>query len=215
MVNVDKATIAKYKSHGHSFEILVDCDSALAFRQGKVADVWAVLAAQRIFSDAKKGIASSENAMKETFGTSDAIEVAKLIIQKGEIPLSTEYKEKLREQKKRQIINYIHINAVDPKTHFPHPVQRIESAMAEAKVRIDEFQDVQRQVQEVIKRLREILPLKFEIKEMEVRVPAEFAPKAYNVINTFGKKLSEEWLNDGSLKAVIEMPGGMEEEFHR
>ena len=213
MVNVDKASIAKIKMHGQSFEILVDCDLALAFKSGQQIDMKNILAAQKIFSDAKKGIMASETAMKQIFGTSDPLEVSKTIIQKGELPLTTEYKEKLREQKRRQIIDYIHRNAVDPKTHAPHPPQRIENAMHEAKVRIDEFQDIQKQVHEVLKKLREIIPLKFETKEISVRVPSLYAAKTYGIFASFGKKLSENWLNDGGLEVLLEMPGGMEEEF--
>ena len=215
MVSVDKAIIAKYRTHGKSFEILVDADSAYEFKLGRQIDIKSILAAQRIFSDGRKGIGASENEMREIFGTSEPLEVAKIIIEKGEIPITTDHKERLREQKRRQIIDYIHRNAVDPKTHLPHPPQRIENALEEARVRIDEFQDIQKQTQDVIKKLREILPLRFEIKEISVRIPSQYAHKTYSVITSFGKKLSEEWLNDGSLLAVLEMPGGIEEDFHR
>lgn len=215
MVSVDKAVIAKYKTHGQNFEILVDCDSALEFRSGKQADIKDILAAPKIFSDAKKGLAASETAMRQIFNTSEPLEIAKIIIQKGELPLTTEYREKLREQKRRQIIDYIHRNAVDPKTHLPHPSQRIENAMEEVKAHIDEFQDTQRQIQDILKKMREVLPLKFEIKEIAVKIPPEYAPKSYGVLASFGKKLNEEWQNDGSLVAVLEMPAGLEEDFHR
>lgn len=215
MVSVDKAIIAKYKTHGQSFEILVDCDAALAFKGGKQIDIKNVLAVPKIFSDAKKGLPASENTMANIFNTSEPLEVAKLIIQKGDVPLTTEFREKLREQKRKQIIDYIHRNAVDPKTHLPHPPQRIENAIAEAKAHIDEFQDVQRQIQEVLKKIRVVLPLKFEMKEIAVKIPAIYAPKSYGMLASFGKKISEEWQNDGSLIAVLEMPAGLEEDFHK
>jgi len=214
MVNVDEAIVAKLKTHGHNFEILVDCNQAIAFREGKDIDIKSVLAVQHIFSDAKKGLEASEGAMKEVFGTNDTLEVAKLIVQKGDIPLTTEYKEKLREQKRKQIVSIIHMNAVDPKTHHPHPILRIENAMAEAKVHVDEFQDVQRQVQDVLKKIRIVLPIKFEIKEIAVKIPPEFTGKVYSIFASFGKKLREDWQNDGSLSVVLEMPGGLEEEFY-
>ena len=143
MVAVDQAIIARLKAQGQSFEILVDCSNALALREGKSMDMHDVLAAMKIFSDAKKGMDASENAMRQIFGTSDVEEVAKLIIQKGEIHLTQEYREKLREDKKRQIISIIHRNGVDPKTHMPHPPQRIENAFEEAKFHVDEFEPVQ------------------------------------------------------------------------
>src|SRR3989338_3679230 len=111
MVTVDQASIEKLKTHGQNFEILVDSNAALAFKGGSGIDIRTVLAAQKIFSDAKKGLEASENTMKSTFETDDPLEVAKIIIQKGDIPLTKEYRENLKETKKRQIINIIHRNA--------------------------------------------------------------------------------------------------------
>ena len=214
MVDVDKAHTAKLKTHGQEFEILIDSDKAIAFKTGKEADIKDVLAIEKIFTDAKKGLETSPNALKQCFGTEDVLECAKQIIMKGEFSLSAEYKQKLRDQKKRQIINLIHRNAVDPSNHLPHPPQRIEAAMDEAKIHVDEFEDVQKQMNEVLKKIRVILPIKFEVKEIAVKIPAEYGAKSYAVINNFGKKIKEDWLSDGSLSVVIEIPGGLEEDFY-
>ena len=106
MVTVDDAVIARLKMHGQNFEVLVDCNSAIAVREGKEADMKDVLAAMKVFTDAKKGLAASENAMKQIFQTSDAEEVAKQIILKGEIQLTSEYRNSLREIKRKQIKKY-------------------------------------------------------------------------------------------------------------
>ena len=214
MVNVDEAHTAKLKTHGKEFEILIDSDKAIAFKNGQLSDIKEVLAVEQIYSDSKKGLEVSPNALKECFGTDDVLECAKQIIMKGEFSLSAEYRQKLKDAKKRQIINLIHVNAVDPTNHLPHPPQRIEAAMEEAKVHIDEFEDTQRQMQEVLKKIRPILPIKFEIKELAVKIPGEFAAKIYNVLNNFGKKTKEDWLSNGSLSVVIEIPGGLEEDFY-
>ena len=214
MVNVDEAIIARLKTHGQDFEILVDCSNALALREGKDVDMHDILAAMQIFSDAKKGLTASENAMKQIFGTSDVDEVAKQIIQKGEIQLTQEYREKIREEKRKQIIAIIHRNGVDPKTHLPHPPQRIENAFIEAKFHVDEFKPVQEQVQEALKKLRPILPIKFEIKELAIKIPPDFAPKCYSTVKSFATILREEWQTNGYWVGVVEIPGGMENDFY-
>tara|TARA_Y100000310_G_scaffold345858_1_gene471593 strand:- start:20675 stop:21376 length:702 start_codon:yes stop_codon:yes gene_type:complete len=214
MVSVDKAVIAKLKSHNQTFEILVDCDNAIALKGGKEVAIEDVVASDKIFVDAKKGEEASEVALKQVFDTIDVTEVIRKIIQKGEIQLTQEYREKLRETKKRQIIDTIHRNGVDPRTHSPHPPQRIEAALEEAKIHFDEFKDVNTQVQDALKKLITILPIKFEIKEIAVKISPEYAPKCYNVVRNFGTLLKEEWLNTGYFTAVIEIPGGLEEEFY-
>ena len=214
MVTVDQAIIARLKAQGHSFEILVDCANAIAMREGKDVDMRDVLAAMKIFSDARKGMDASETAMKQIFGTSEVEDVAREIIRKGEIHLTQEYREKLREEKKKQIISIIHRNGVDPKTHLRPPPQRIENAFEEAKFHVDEFRPVQQQVQEAVKELRIVLPIKFEIKEIAIKIPPEYAPKCYSTVRAFGTMLREEWQTNGYWVAVVEMPGGMENDFY-
>lgn len=214
MVTVDQAIIARLKTHGQDFEILVDCANALALREGRNIDMHEVLAAMKIFSDAKKGLNASETAMKQIFGTNDVWEVAKTIIQKGEIQLTQEYREKIREDKRKQIITIIHRNGVDPKTHLPHPPQRIENAFVEAKFHVDEFKSVQEQVQEALKKLRPILPIKFEVKEVAFKIAPEYAPKCYSTVKSFGTILREEWQGNGYWVAVVELPGGMENDLY-
>lgn len=214
MTTVDEANVVRLKSYGQNFEILADSAKALSLKSGAAIDIREVLAVQKIFTDAKKGMEVSPNALRSVFKTDDPLEVAKIIIQKGEIPLTAEYKQRLREQKKKQIINIIHRNAVDPRTHAPHPPQRIETALEEAKFHVDEVKDVNKQVEEALKAIRLILPIKFEVKQIAAKIPPEYAAKSYSILNSFGKKIREDWQTDGSLVVVLEMPGGLEEEFH-
>ncbi|MBL7054582.1 ribosome assembly factor SBDS [Candidatus Woesearchaeota archaeon] len=214
MVGVDNAIIARLKTHGQNFEILVDCNNAIALKGGKDVNMRDVLAAMKIFSDSKKGLEASETSMKQIFETADVEEVAKKIIQKGEIQLTSEYRDKLKEEKKKQVIDMIHRNAVDPTTHAPHPPQRIENALNEAKFHFDMFMPVQKQIEEALKQLKPIIPIKFEVKEIAVKFPSEFGGKAYHVVSQFGKIIKDEWLRDGSWMVVVEMPGGLEEEFY-
>jgi ribosome maturation protein SDO1 len=214
MVTVDEAVIAKLKTHGQNFEVLVDCNNAIALRENKPVDMKEVLAASKVFADAKKGMEASENAMKQIFQTADPEEVAKEIIKKGDIQLTSEYRSALRESKRKQIISIIHRNGVDPTTHAPHPVKRIENALEEAKFHVDEFVSVEEQLQEALKKLKPIIPIKFEIKEIAVKIGPDYAAKAYSTIKKYGTVLREEWQNSGYWVGVIEMPGGLEEEFY-
>jgi len=214
MVSVEDAVIARLKTHGQNFEILVDCNNAIALREGKNIELKDVLAAMRIFTDSKKGLAASESAMKQVFGNSDVEEVARQIIKKGEIQLTAEYRENVRENKRKQIVNIIHRNGVDPKTHAPHPIQRIENALQEAKFHVDEFLSVEEQLQDALKRLKPIMPIKLEVKEIAIKIGPQYAAKAYPVVKRYGAILREDWQNNGYYVAIVEMPGGMESEFY-
>lgn len=214
MVNVDEAVIARLKAGGQTFEVLVDCINAIAVREHKSVDIKDVLAASKVFADAKKGLVASENALKQIFQTADTEEIAKQIILKGEIQLTSEYRNSLRENKRKQIVNLIHRNGVDPVTHVPHPVIRIENALAEIKFHVDEFASVEEQLQEALKKLKAIIPIKFEVKEIAVKIGPEYAAKAYATVKKYSTILREDWQNNGYWVAVVEIPGGMETEFY-
>jgi ribosome maturation protein SDO1 len=206
--------IARIKRGRKVFEIDIDPNLAFSYKEGKDVEIHDILKAPHIFSDLRKGELASEHEMKSLFGTSDTNEVAKFIIDHGELPMTSEYKEKMRELKKKQIVELIHKNAVDAQTHIPHPVERIERALVEAKVKIDEFKSVQAQLQDVVKQLRVILPIKFEVKEIAVKIPAAYAAKSYGIVAHFGKIIKDEWESDGSWIVVVEMPAGLEVDFY-
>lgn len=207
--------LARLKKGSEKFEIVVDPDKAIAFKKGEGSfTVREILSSEKIFSDAKKGMVASETLLENVFKTKEILAVAEKIIKDGQIQLTPEYRKKLVEQKRKRIISIIHVNGVDPKTHAPHPITRIENAMEEAKVRIDEFKSPDQQVQEIIQKLRPILPIRFEVKEIEVKIPAEHAAKSYSLIQSSSKILKTDWLNDGSCLMVVEIPGGIEQDFY-
>ena len=205
--------LARLKAGGENFEVVVHPDKAVAFKSGQ-ADIRDVLVYDHIFADARKGMAASEHIMKSVFKSTDNLEVAKQIILKGEIQLTVEYRDRLREAKRKAIVEIIHRNAIDPRTGFPHPQSRIEAAMAEAKVRIDEHAKAEDQIQEIVKKLMPVLPVKFEVRRIELHIPAQHAARAYPIIKSFGTLLKDSWQNDGSLVAVVEVPAGMQQDLY-
>lgn len=212
MVDVDRAVIARLKKEGNVFEILVDCDKALEYRGGKNVSLNDVVATDDIFKDVKKGEKASENVLKSIFKTEDPMQIAAIIIKEGEIQLTASHRDKIREEKRKRIVEIIHRNAIDSKTGLPHPPQRIENAMNEAKIYIDEHKGAEEQVDDVLKKIRAIIPIKFETREIAVRIPDKYAGQSYSVLKRY-KLLRDEWQNDGSLVAVVEIPAGIQDEF--
>ncbi|MBS3156662.1 ribosome assembly factor SBDS [Candidatus Woesearchaeota archaeon] len=212
MIDINKAVIARLKKGGENFEVLVDCDKAIEFKSGNV-ELEDALASDKVYKDAKKGERAPEKEMYKLFDTEDNKEIIALILKKGEIQLTVEHKNRLREEKRKKIINLIHRNAVDSKTGLPHPPNRIEKAITEARVNVDEFKSAEAQIENVLEKIRGILPIKFVVKEVEIMIPAKFSSSSYGVVKQFGKILNEKWGNDGSLILVVEIPGGLQDEF--
>ncbi|MEM1566073.1 MAG: ribosome assembly factor SBDS [Candidatus Bathyarchaeia archaeon] len=205
----EKYTVARITKGNEHFEVLVKPDKALDYRLGKTSALTEVLVTETIFSDASKGTKVSEEALRKAFGTTDPLKVADIIIKKGTLQLTTEQRRKMIEEKRRQIIAFISKNCVDPRTNLPHPPMRIEQAMEQIHYSIDPFKPTEEQAREVVKLLRQVLPLKMEQVSVSVHVPAEYAAKAYGTIKAMGTIKREEWRADGSWHGILEMPAGL------
>jgi ribosome maturation protein SDO1 len=209
----DKFTVARLILDGDKFELLVKPDPALEYKMGKRTDISSVLVSDEIYSDANKGSRASSEKMMKHFKSTDSADVAKQILARGELNLTTDQRRKMVEEKKRQIVQFINRSFVDPKTHLPHPIVRIEAAMEEVRVPIDPFKKVDDQAKTIVDALRRILPLKSETVKLTVTIPPQFAAQSYSVLKSSGDLRSEEWLADGSLKAVLDMNASIRGQF--
>jgi ribosome maturation protein SDO1 len=205
----DKYTVARIIKDNENFEVLVKPQKALDYRMGKTTSTTEVLVTETIFSDANKGTKVSEENLRKAFGITDPLKIAEIILKKGTLQLTTDQRRKMTEEKRKQIIDFIARQCVDPKTNLPHPPSRIENAMEKIHYPIDPFKSLEEQARDIIKLLRPILPLKMEQVSIGVRIPAEYAAKAYGAVKGFGTIKREEWRADGSWYGVLEMPAGL------
>ena len=215
MVTLEDAVIARLEYYGERFEILVDPDLASDFKRGEDIKIEEILAVEEVFKDAKKGDKASEDAMNKAFETTDPLEAAATIIRKGQVQLTAQQRRDMQEDKRRMIVAKITREAINPQTKLPHPARRIEIAMEEAKIRVDPFKSVDEQVNITLKAIRRLIPINLEKVKVAIRIPGEDSGKAYGIISEFGKIMKEEWQQDGSWVAIVEIPGGMQENFYQ
>jgi ribosome maturation protein SDO1 len=214
MIPLEKAVVARLDSHGERFEILVDPDLAGKFRHGEPLDIEDVVAALFVFENSSHATRASDESLLKVFHTTDFLPIARKIIEKGEIHLTAEQRRQMIADKRRRVVAFIARNAINPQTGLPHPPQRIEMAMEEARVNIDPFKHLDEQVKETVKALRPLLPIRFEEVRIAVKIPADYAPKAYADIQAAGVMEREEWQKDGSWICVVRIPAGIQSEFY-
>ena len=212
MIPLDKATVVRLKTHGENFEILVDPDLALEYKEGKEMDVSELLAANSIFKDAGAADKASDEAMLKVFGSTDLNDAVSKILKKGELHLTTEQKRRIFEERKKQIVNLIARNAVNPQTKMPHPPERIEKAMDEAKFSVDIQKSAKEQVDHAVKAIRPILPIRFENVQIALKIPANHSGKLYVILHEFGEVKKDTWVGN-SQYCLIEMPAGLQDDF--
>jgi ribosome maturation protein SDO1 len=214
MIPLDRSVVARLDSFGERFEILVDPNQAALVRQGQAVDIEDVVAALNVFGNASKATRASDEALMKVFQTTDFATIAKRIIEKGEIHLTADQRKHMVEEKRRQVVTFIARNAINPQSGHPHPPHRIEMAMEEARVNIDPFKHVDEQVKEVVKALRPLLPIRFEELRLAIKIPGDYAAKAYGDIAAASTMEKDEWLKDGSWVCVVRIPAGIQVEFY-
>mgnify|MGYP002762176209 FL=1 len=216
MISLEDAVTARLESHGARFEVLIDPDAALEIKReefdGELADV---IAAEDVFEDASRGDRPAETDLEDVFETTEPLEIIPEVIKRGEIQITAEQRREMQEQKRKQLINTIARNAVNPQMDdAPHPPERIERALEEAGFRIDPMEPVSEQVDEALEDLRPVIPIRFDEVTMAVQLPADYAGSGQAEVRQYGELEREEWQSDGSWVGVVTFPAGLQNDFY-
>lgn len=221
MVSLEKAVVARLNRFGTHYEVLVDPDLAEAVRSKLVAgeavppeEFRKVTAVDTVFTHWSDGKKASDEQLAKAFETTEFAAIARRILVEGEVQLTAEQRKRMAEAKHKRIVETILRNAWNPQTRTPHPRDRIERALEEAKFKVDPQRHVEEQVEEAMKKLRPLIPIAFERVRIAIKVPPEHAGHSYGVIKSLGDLKKDEWQPDGSLICVIEIPAGMQPEVY-
>jgi len=209
MVNLDDAITARLESHGETFEILLDPAVFDLIKKGKEFDIVEYMAVEDVFKNAGKGTRPAEDKIKAAFGTDDIGEIARKIVEKGEIQITAEQRKEMLDAKRQQVITYIAANAINPQTRTPHPPLRIQMALEEAKFHVDPFKPLDKEIDEAMKLLRPILPIRFEKSRIAIKLNGSDYGRCFDEIVHYGIVEREEWTADGSWIGLMEIPAGL------
>jgi len=200
---------ARAKVKGKHFEIEVDLDEALKVKSGK-GDITKALEFPRIFTDMKKGNVAKESDLVECFGTKEPYEIAKKIIISGEIQKTQEFRDSEKDAKIKRVIDILLKNAVDQNGR-PYTEERIKRAVEEAHYSFDSRAPEQ-QLNDVVSKLQTIIQIKIETKRIKLTIPAQYTGQIYGLLKDY--KQDEEWLANGDLQVVVNLPAGMQLDFY-
>jgi ribosome maturation protein SDO1 len=201
--------VARIKIKNKHFEIDVDLDEALKAKAGK-GDVNAALITPQVFYDLKKGLKASKADLIEAFGTDNITEIAKKIITSGEVQKTQEFRDEQREVKIKQVIQLIIRNSVD-QFGRPYTEDRIKRAIDEVHYNFDN-RTPEQHLNELVEKLQKVIPIKLQIKKIKLTIPAQFTAQVYGLLKDV--KESEDWLANGALQAIINIPAGMQIDFY-
>src|SRR6056297_797157 len=167
-------------------------DEALAIKEGN-SDFLNV-EGDNVFTNSKKGDIASNAELEANFGTTDPVEIGKIIIKQGDVQVDQSHREEEKEQKIKQVVDFLSRNAIDPQSGRPITPERLKSALKDAHVIIKNT-PVENQAQDIVAKIASIMPIKIEVKKIKVVIPAIHTGRAYGVISQYKER--ENWQNDG------------------
>ena len=201
--------LARIKIKNKNFEVSVELDEALKVKEG-VGNISSALNSNAIYYDLKKGTIASSNDLKNSFGTDDIYQIAEKIMKNGEIQKNQEYRDSEREEKIKQVISLIIQNSSDQHDR-PFTEERLKKSIDEIHYNFDN-RPADQQMTDVVNELKKIIPIKIEVKRIKLIIPASFTGQIYGLISNY--KETEEWLPNGDLKVILNIPAGIQIDFY-
>lgn len=237
-IDLGKYVIAELEEGKDRFEILVDPKKAWAVKKKiasllkkkaekdedakvtprelidrQILDIRDVVESPTVFTNLRRGEKPSEEEVEEFFGTDDFNVICARILLDGEVQLTKTQRDEIVQKKRNKIVAILAKNCINPQNKLPHPPNRIEKAIDEAKVKIDPLKSAEEQVKAILKEIQRIIPIKMETIELAIKVPASFSAKTYNLVDRYTQIKKSEWQNDGSWIGVVDLASGMQAEF--
>lgn len=187
---VGDKVLARLQIKDRRFEVWVDCDKAMDIKNGRSNDIEGALLVDRIFKDAKKGEAAGN--LKDHLKTEDVYQAALKIIKEGEVQVSAAYRERETTALKNRVIDEVSSTVIDVSNDMPIPRKRIELALEQVHYNFDTKKPEKVQTEELIDRLRKVLPLKVGEFSYIAEADSQYTSAILSAVKRFGKMKSSD-----------------------
>ena len=204
-------TVARLKVGKLDFETMVDLDCAMKLKKGIAVNISDVIRDNFVYTDLKKGMRAGKAELELSFGTTELATIVDRIVKKGMIEVTQEFRDEALENRKKQLVDFLSRNAINAQSGRPYTPEMIESALKQSGVKIENV-PVEKQLGKILEGLKRVIPIKIETKKLRIRIPAEFTGRIYGLLQE--NKEKEEWLSDGSLEVILNIPVGLQSDFY-
>eukprot|EP01086_Lenisia_limosa_P011155 TRINITY_DN36468_c0_g1_i1.p1 TRINITY_DN36468_c0_g1~~TRINITY_DN36468_c0_g1_i1.p1 ORF type:complete len:239 (+),score=45.51 TRINITY_DN36468_c0_g1_i1:106-822(+) len=166
-IKLTNVAVVRHKRKGKRFEIACYPNKVSAWREGIEKDIDEVLQIETIFLNVSKGVSANEEVLQEAYGTTDVSKICKLILQKGELQVSSKERAAQTHALIKDIATVISEKCIDSETKRPITVTAVEQAMKDIHFGVNLSKSAKQQAVAAIPKLQEVLPI--ERAEMRIR----------------------------------------------
>jgi len=147
------------KRCGKRFEIACYKNKVVSWRNKTETDLDEVLQTVNVFTNVSKGAVAKKEDLIECFGHDDLQKVCTEILNKGELQISEKERQNQLESSLRDVATIVSEKCINSETKRPFPVSMIEKSMKQIHFSVNPKKNTKQQALEVIKRLKDILPI--------------------------------------------------------
>jgi len=160
--------VVKLRKGGKRFEIACYKNKVVAWRNKIEKNLEEVLQTETVFTNVSRGEVAKGADLKKAFNTDDMTKICIQILEKGEFQLSEKERQTALNSKFTEIAANVSTMCINPTTQRPYPVSIVEQAMKDAHVSVKPNKSAKQQALEVIKILKESIPI--ERVKMKIRI---------------------------------------------
>jgi len=175
-------SLVRYKRGGKRFELACYPNKVLSWRNKVEKDLDEVLQIPRVFLNVSKGVAAKKDELMKAFGTDDEQQIIIQILEKGELQISEKERQIQLDLTFKDIATIVAEKCVNPETKKPLTVGIVERAMKEAHYSVHPTKSAKSQALEVIRVLKEIIPIQRAQMRVRIRTPASDEKKVRDKI---------------------------------
>mmetsp|Transcript_35941 Transcript_35941/g.94228 ORF Transcript_35941/g.94228 Transcript_35941/m.94228 type:complete len:252 (-) Transcript_35941:310-1065(-) len=206
-IRLTNVAYVRLKKGGKRFELACYKNKVMSWRKKEEVDLDEVLQTHTVFTNVSKGQVANRKDLFKCFGTDDDAAIVLEILNKGQLQVSKEEREKSADQLFTEIANTVAARCVNPDTSRPYTIAQIERAMKDIHYSVQPAHSAKKQALEVEKQLRETIPIERAQMRLQIRLPkANAKPVKAKIEPLIAQLESEEWAGDLELECLVD-PG--------
>lgn len=204
-IRLTNVAVVRMKRGGKRFEIACYKNKVVSWRNKTETDIDEVMQTVNVFTNVSKGAVAKKEDLIKCFGHDDIKKICIEILDKGELQISEKERQTQLESASKDVATIVSEKCINSETKRPFPVSIIEKSMKQIHFSINPKKNTKQQALEVIKKLKEVLPIERCTMKLRIVTHKKNKDKLKQLANEVE---SENVEGDGILEVIMTINPG-------